>query len=606
MSNELAILQMNEPNIIEPIRLIIWDLDETFWFGTLSEGGIKQFIHEHHDLIFTLSCRGIMNSICSKNDFFSIKNILDEQGIWKYFIFPSISWSPKGTRVRSIVESCQLRPESVLFIDDNPSNLAEVAQAVPGIITAGVAFIKMIAGHAMFRGKVDMGLTRLAQYKILEEKQQDYARSSGDNATFLRNSNIKVTFEHNVEAHFDRVFELLVRTNQLNFTKIRFSEDTQQAHEQILSEIRSFHNQAALIKVSDIYGDYGFCGFYLKGLDSAYVIGRILHFCFSCRILGMGIEQYVYDLLGRPDIHIVGDVVSNLIEPSVDWVNQSAATKESGAQNRGRIQKYGEIRLRGGCETAALSHYFRVGGNVTHIETNYNDGILAVTTDTSTHLINAIRHDAEIRADLQNLSYPFEIFETRFSKVPQTRTLQILNLWGDVHNPRYSHKSRGFSVHITVRDFLIWTGPHAAGDIAAWSDLELKERAEQKGWNVEEQSRLFRIVQELRENYVFSGLIPEEEVKLNLKIFSSMQPKNVDTFLVLPSQFSPSGEIVPRSKQYTQWFYDVLGCHQQCFLIEIDHFINSPHERHMMGDHFDRIVYQRVAQSIIDRCNDGV
>jgi FkbH-like protein len=597
------LLKFNEPTFIEPIRLIIWDLDETFWSGTLSEGGVKKFIKEHNDLIINLTHRGIMNSICSKNDFDSVKSILNEIGLWKYFIFPSVSWSPKGERVRSIVENCQLRPQNVLFIDDTTSNLAEVARTVPGIITAGATFIKMIAGHSMFGGKDDMALTRLAQYKILEQKQENYAKSNNDNVAFLRNSQIKVEFNYDVEANIDRVFELLMRTNQLNFTKLRFSEDNHAEQRKFLSEIRSFQNQAALIKVSDIFGDYGFCGFYLKGLDSASVIGRLHHFCFSCRILGMGIEQFVYQLLGRPEIHIVGEVVSSLNDPIVDWVNQSAPAN-GGAQQIGKLQKYRELRLRGGCETAALSHYFRMGGNATHIETNYNDGILGIMMDASAHLVNAFRHHPQIRADFQKLSYPVEALNTQFCNSTQGRTLQILTLWGDLHNPRYTHKTHGFSIHVTVRDFLIWTGPHAAGDIAAWSDFEIRERAEQKNWADEDLSRLFHIVQELRENYVFSGVITEAELKSNLEIFCSNCTNNIDNVFILPSHFSPSGENVPRSKEYIRWFYDTVGSNQNCFLIEIDDFIKAPHERHIIGDHFDRIVYQRVAQGIIDRCNE--
>lgn len=51
----------------EPIRLVIWDLDETFWRGTLTEGGISEYVREHHDTVIELARRGI-TSICSKND----------------------------------------------------------------------------------------------------------------------------------------------------------------------------------------------------------------------------------------------------------------------------------------------------------------------------------------------------------------------------------------------------------------------------------------------------------------------------------------------------------------------------------------------------------
>ena len=49
----------------EKIKLIIWDLDDTFWKGTLSEGGVI-IPDEHINLIKNLTDAGIVNSICSK------------------------------------------------------------------------------------------------------------------------------------------------------------------------------------------------------------------------------------------------------------------------------------------------------------------------------------------------------------------------------------------------------------------------------------------------------------------------------------------------------------------------------------------------------------
>ena len=71
---------MVHPQFAEDIRLIIWDLDETFWNGTLTEGGI-QYRQDCHDLVCTLNARGVMNAICSKNDPAKIETILTNKGI---------------------------------------------------------------------------------------------------------------------------------------------------------------------------------------------------------------------------------------------------------------------------------------------------------------------------------------------------------------------------------------------------------------------------------------------------------------------------------------------------------------------------------------------
>ena len=120
----------------------------------------------------------------------------------------------------------------------------------------------------MFQGKDDGGLARLAQYKLLEQKEAGRSgRAPGSNIEFLRGCAIRVTIEHDLEKHLDRVVELINRTNQLNFTKQRLPEDPAQARAEALQQIRYFGHQGGLVRVSDRYGDYGFVGFYLKTLD---------------------------------------------------------------------------------------------------------------------------------------------------------------------------------------------------------------------------------------------------------------------------------------------------------------------------------------------------
>ena len=75
---------------MEPVRLVIWDLDETFWRGTFSEGGIE-FIERHNELVRELARRGIMSTIVSKNDYHAIRSVLQEEGSLGLFYFPRVS-----------------------------------------------------------------------------------------------------------------------------------------------------------------------------------------------------------------------------------------------------------------------------------------------------------------------------------------------------------------------------------------------------------------------------------------------------------------------------------------------------------------------------------
>ena len=78
---------------MEKIKLVIWDLDETFWKGTLSEGEVE-IVKKHVEIVKELARRGIISSISSKNDFEPAKAELEKVGVWDYFIFPLINWNP--------------------------------------------------------------------------------------------------------------------------------------------------------------------------------------------------------------------------------------------------------------------------------------------------------------------------------------------------------------------------------------------------------------------------------------------------------------------------------------------------------------------------------
>ena len=62
---------------LQSIKLIIWDLDETFWHGTLSEGEVSQK-PEYIKFVKEITDRGIMNSIVSKNDYDKAAKVLTE------------------------------------------------------------------------------------------------------------------------------------------------------------------------------------------------------------------------------------------------------------------------------------------------------------------------------------------------------------------------------------------------------------------------------------------------------------------------------------------------------------------------------------------------
>ena len=328
---------------MENIKLVIWDLDETFWSGTLSEGEITP-IQSNIELVKKLTDRGIINSISSKNDFDSAKQKLIDLQIWDYFVFPCIAWTPKGECVADIINNCQLRAANVLFVDDNVQNLREVEFYNKGITAVLPDKLNFEIGNINNIGKDDRNHSRLKQYKILEEKA-DFQKNFSDNIMFLQQSEITLSIIENLDGYRDRILELISRTNQLNFTKVRSSNDE---IEEILNNPKY---KCACIHVSDRFGDYGICGFY--ALDTR--CNKLVHFLFSCRILNLNIENYIYNKLGKPTLEIVGPVSANLYNNiNVTWIKEVDRLAEDDKIINKQKKK---ILFVGGCDLEQMCHY---------------------------------------------------------------------------------------------------------------------------------------------------------------------------------------------------------------------------------------------------------
>ena len=294
---------------IQNIKLVVWDLDDTFWQGTLTEGEVS-IPEENLQLVKDLTDCGIINSICSKNDFEPVRQRLQEAGIWDYFVFPSVNWDSKGPRMKELLDNMALRPANTLFLDDKPSNLGEVQHFLPDIQIGGPDIIHKIAGQVQSLDPKDKEHKRLKQYKILEKKHRE-ASAYESNEAFLYSSHIQVEIHHCCLPYLDRLHELLMRSNQLNYTKKRIGIDELEAL------LKNKDYDCGYVTVKDAYGDYGIVGFY------AMTDSRLEHFLFSCRTMGQKIEQWVYAQLGFPQLEVTGEVRSPLNNSECPaWINQ--------------------------------------------------------------------------------------------------------------------------------------------------------------------------------------------------------------------------------------------------------------------------------------------
>lgn len=561
---------------ITKTKLIIWDLDETFWYGTISEGKII-LNPDTISLVRELTTKGIMNSICSKNDFEQVKSKFIELGIkdvWDLFVFPSIDWTPKGKRVENIIKSMNLRAENVIFIDDNSLNINEAKFYSPNLMSATPEFISKIAEELYLVNDYDFEHTRLKQYKILEEKAEKLAQASS-NEDFLRSSEIKICIKKDCEKNIERIKKLILRTNQLNFTKFR--------DENLEETIKN--NDAAYIIAEDKFGNYGICGFYVLDKNQ----NKLIHFLFSCRIMNMGIEQFVYNYLDKPELKIEGEVASDL-NKNVDWVQivDDIEIKQPQKSRKSDVN----ILFKGPCDLYSALSYIDADCNIDTEFPYWNKQLIYILAHTHTAFIEQTHRLSKDKLAELSTRFPCpnpDEFKTKF--FDSKYNLVFLSLLTVTHSGIYINKNDGTYAFFGFADCDIT-------DSKNWDKILAPIPAQARAQNI-------MILNEFRKNYVFGGNPPVDLVIKNLNYILDNLKGNL--VLILGSEI-PTDKIQAGYENMAERHKILNSAVRENFkdkveFIELTDLIKSDEDYTVCINHFSRRVYVDLAQKIAEIAN---
>lgn len=563
--------------LYEKIKLIVWDLDETFWSGTLSEGDVV-CPEENKELLRLTTETGIVNSICSKNDDAVTKAKLEELGVLDYFVFPSINWEPKGGRIKHIIEEMQLRAPNVLFLDDNHLNIAEAEFFCPEIMTAGPEVIGDLIRCAQAQYDSGKRKNRIPQYRILEQKQTE-REDFGSNEEFLSSSQIHVEINEDCADQAERICELNKRANQLNFTKNRVE----------LPEIQRVLNdpeyRCGTVAVSDRFGDYGVTGFYCVDMRA----NRLEHFCFSCRTMGMGVEQYVYKMLGRPQLTIVGEISSDPNVPADPfWINQGAAAAPKAAFS---VEK--KILFKGPCDLWSVCNFFDDGAIIPEFTYDMakNGAIDYGLNHTVTMLNAALIPQTEQEQMERELPFVGErTFRTQlFSGTCQVVLLSVLM---DAMLACYRNKT--------------------TGRVIAWGDWCL-DITDPVNWDalvngtVETYGMKFDKVflEQFAKEWTYEGQLPIEDTVKNFDAIRERLPKETILVLILGSEVAYEKNTLPAydgREKYNQQLNRALEAAfkdvENTYLLNTTDLITSQSDYNDRITHLTKPAYYRMANEI--------
>ena len=284
-------MQVQEEQPPRTAKVLVWDLDNTLWAGTLAEGDDVQIRPRAREVIETLDQRGILLSVASKNDPRQALERLGQLGLADFFIYPQISWAAKSKGIGTIAEKINVGLDAIAFIDDQPFELDEVGHTHPEVLTLAASELDCLLDRPEFQPRfiTDESAMRRSMYRADIERNAAEEDYEGPDEDFLASLGMKFSIALAQKEDLQRAEELTVRTNQLNSTGITYSYDD-------LDALRDSENQRLLVAdLTDTYGPYGKIGLAL--LEVGPAIWTVDLLLMSCRVMARGVGTIMLSYL---------------------------------------------------------------------------------------------------------------------------------------------------------------------------------------------------------------------------------------------------------------------------------------------------------------------
>ncbi len=270
----------------------------------------RYYLHGlYQKLLASLANEGILIGVASKNDPHIVKQAFERQDllIAPEKIFPiEVHWAPKSESVTRILKKWNISAESVAFVDDTALELAEVANAHPGIhciqFPAGdyngvwtlLKQLRDLCGKSKLSEEDALRMQSIQQGAHFQEEAT--GQQSGDD--FLSTVDAILTFDFDASPANPRTLELVNKTNQFNLNGKRM---TQAEWQKKLERSGAF---LASVKYQDKFGSLGTIAV-AQGFSTGSAL-TLETWVMSCRAFSRRIEhQTIKKLFERFQAHSI-------------------------------------------------------------------------------------------------------------------------------------------------------------------------------------------------------------------------------------------------------------------------------------------------------------
>jgi FkbH-like protein len=289
-----------------PKKVLAVDADNTLWRGILSEDGLEALATcvEFQCGLKAMRDRGVILVLLSKNDPSDAFMRSDMPLKDSDFAARKINWSPKAGNLIEACRELNLGLDSVVFVDDNPHERAQMAAHLPEVAVApwsgwGDDVSRSSAEAAMLLRRLDeyffSGVGATAEDRLRADSYRADAAARETRSEFatvgdyLKSLDLRATPRLAEEGDVARLAQMAGKTNQFNATTIR----------RTAADFAAFLScptrRVYVFSTSDRFGEQGLVCYVVVDLESR----RITDFVMSCRAMGRTLEHFAYNHVAR-------------------------------------------------------------------------------------------------------------------------------------------------------------------------------------------------------------------------------------------------------------------------------------------------------------------
>lgn len=290
-----------------PIKIIIVDLDNTIWGGLIGDDGIdgiklggetssgSRYLN-FQKFLKSLVKRGILLALVSKNDYLlaiegfnHINSILSLSD----FVSVKINWNPKSLNIKQLLSELNLSASDAIFIDDSEFERNEVETNIRDLNIVHFDQIdeveEEISGNRILdrRNILEVDLNKNNQYQDEQYRRKEQL-DFNDYGEYLKSLGLKLTINIS-NPNYERVSQLLIKTNQFNFNKLYLSS------EDLKAQLKKKTIEVFQFSLRDKIGDYGIISALLFKMSSDTIF--IENWVMSCRVFSRNLEFVIFNFL---------------------------------------------------------------------------------------------------------------------------------------------------------------------------------------------------------------------------------------------------------------------------------------------------------------------